>query len=202
MPGWIGCVRWSRPAWPRPTNTAARPVRGQDWQRRVARRCDGAVEDGVAIVAAEAPRTSDEVNVQVSGTLRTSCARTDPRPGQAAPDDEPLAATLRWWTAARMAGGGSALVCSDGCVATAVVAAAVAGAGLEPRCYPRGRGRSRVWERRPRGRPPAHRRHPQRTGTHSRTQRAAAGAHRNAIGAGADAARAGDGPSGRSGGAS
>ena len=69
-----------------------------------------AVEDGVAIVAAEAPRTSDEVNVQVSGTLRTSCARTDPRPGQAAPDDEALAATLvvdrgtdgRWRVSSRL----------------------------------------------------------------------------------------------------
>ena len=94
MPGWIGCVPWSRPPWPPPTNTAARAGPGQDWQRWVARRCDGAVEDVVAIVAAEAPRTSDEVNVQVSGTLRTSCARTDPRPGQAAPGDEALAATL------------------------------------------------------------------------------------------------------------
>ena len=58
----------------------------------VARRCDGAVEEGGC--AAEAPRTIDEVNVQVSTTLRTSCAGPDPRSGQAAPDDEPLAATL------------------------------------------------------------------------------------------------------------
>jgi hypothetical protein len=66
---------------------------GLDWQQWVAQRCDAAVEDAVAIVPAEAPRTSDEVNVQVSGTLRTSCARTDPRPGQPAPGDEALAAT-------------------------------------------------------------------------------------------------------------
>ena len=132
---------------------------GQDWQRWVARRCDGAVEDGVAIVAAEAPRTSDEVNVQVSGNpanlLRQN--RSAPRPGR-----------TRRRAARRDAGGGprhgwpvagqlSSVLTAP---SPAVVAAAVA-VQASSRGATRGVGDARgSRERRPRGRPPAHRRHP------------------------------------------
>jgi hypothetical protein len=50
---------------------------GDTWTRFVAQRCVTAVTGADAVIPAEAPRSPDEVFVQVSGTVTTQCAVGD-----------------------------------------------------------------------------------------------------------------------------
>ncbi|MBP2371394.1 hypothetical protein [Pseudonocardia parietis] len=59
------------------TATAQNTATGAGWEQLVADRCSTAVSDVDAVIPPEAPRTEQQVYVQVIGTVRTGCEQSD-----------------------------------------------------------------------------------------------------------------------------
>ena len=57
--------------------TAQNPATGAGWEQLVAGRCSTTVRDIGAVIPPEAPRTDQQVYVQVTGTVRTGCEAAD-----------------------------------------------------------------------------------------------------------------------------